>query len=59
MGLGKQVIVLTKENQLQVWGTITQCCKENEDFSYWTLSARKFPFDYKGWKFRKVFYNSI
>jgi hypothetical protein len=54
----KSVIIVKKGEDLEAWGSLTELCdnhKENK-FSYNYLKGLKFPFDYKGFSFRKVPY---
>lgn len=44
----------TKTDKIDVSNTLTDLCKRHEDFKYQTLKEKKFPFDYKGWRFDKV-----
>lgn len=54
--MNKRVIILQKRDEVEVWGCITKICFAHEDFSYHYLKGKKFPFDYKGWRFTKVTY---
>ena len=56
MRFNQNVIVLTKGDEVEVWGTMVDVCKAHPEFSYYTLRNKKFPFTYKGVKFRKVVY---
>jgi len=58
MAAVKKVIVIQKGMALEVWGALTSICEAHEEFSYSTLSDKKFPFTYKGWDFSKVPYNA-
>ena len=51
------VIVIQKEDEVEVHGCLTRICLIHKDFSYHYLKGKKFPFSYKGWDFRKVKYN--
>lgn len=48
----KTIIVLTKGESLETWGSLSEICRV-KDWSYNYLKKKKFPFEYKGWKFRK------
>ena len=52
----KNVIVMQREDQIQVWGCMTKICLYNPGFKYHSLKGKKFPFNYKGWRFVKVPY---
>lgn len=58
MQKGQNVIFMTKGENVQVWGRITELAEANPDFSYHSLKSRKFPFTYKKWIFRKVKYRT-
>ena len=51
------VIVMQKEDEVEVWGCVTRLCLVHTNFSYHYLKGKKFPFNYKGWEFKKVKYN--
>lgn len=51
-------------DQIQASTALTDLCERNDNFYYYTLRNKKFPFDYKGWRFEKVdsfevWYNEI
>jgi hypothetical protein len=52
----KQIIILQKGDEIEVWGSLTEICKNHSEFSYYTLRNKKFPFTYKGVKFYKITY---
>ena len=52
----KNVIVMQKDDEVEVWGCITKICLVHKNFSYHYLKGLKFPFEYKGWKFIKTKY---
>ena len=54
----RNVIVMQKDDEVEVWGSITRICKHHKDFKYGYVKHLKFPFEYKGWRFIKVKYNS-
>ena len=51
------VIVMQKDDEVEVSGCITRICLAHPEFSYHYLKGLKFPFNYKGWSFKKVKYN--
>ena len=50
-------LVIIKEDEVHVYGSLTTVCKNNKELRYHTLKDKKFPFVYKGWRFFKVEYN--
>ena len=54
----QNVIILIKDDIVEVWGRITEIAEAHSDFSYSTLKSKKFPFNYKGWRFYKVRYKT-
>lgn len=52
----KKVIIIIKEDEVIPSGSLTAICENNPLFSYHYLKGKKFPFEYKGWSFRKVPY---
>lgn len=53
------IILHNKEtDKHEVWGALTNICDAHPNFSYTYLVKKKFPFEYKGWIFKKVKYNS-
>ena len=48
------VIENLKEGKLQTWGRLTEMCQVHENFKYYYLAKKKFPFIYKDWTFRKI-----
>ena len=53
-----QVIVIQREDYQEVWGRLTKICKAHPEFSYHYLKGKKYPFEYKGWSFKKLKYNT-
>lgn len=49
----KTVIVITKDESVDVYGTLTAVCRDYKQFSYHCLKSKKFPFTYKGMRFYK------
>ena len=43
---------MQKEDQMEAWKTIKSLCTKY-DFSYHYVKRLKFPFNYKGYSFRK------
>lgn len=54
----KNIIVLTKGDKVETWGSFTNLCKAH-GFPYYSLKAEKFPFVYDGWVLRKVKHNQL
>lgn len=54
------IIILTQmcDYRQEAWGSLTQLCKNHAEFKYRAINTLKFPFEYKGWLFAKVPYNS-
>jgi len=48
---------MQKDDEVEVWGCVTRLCLVHTGFSYHYLKGKKFPFNYKGWEFKKVKYN--
>ena len=48
-----------KGDQVEAWGSITQLCKAHPDIKYRAVNTKKFPFEHKGYLFKKVVYNSV
>ena len=53
----KNVIVLSKGNHKESYGSLTELCSDYPNFSYYYLKSKKFPFEYKGFLFEKLKYN--
>ena len=51
------IIVLQRDEVVETYGCLTKVCLYNPEFKYHTLKDKKFPFEYKGWRFVKVKYN--
>jgi len=61
MGKPKNILILQsiEEPQLmETWGSLTEICREHF-FPYNTLKVKKFPFDFGGYHFMKLPYNTI
>lgn len=54
----ENIIVLTKGELCEAWGSLTECCKAH-DFPYHSLKAKKYPFEYEGWHFKKVSFRAL
>ena len=50
-------LVIAKEDKVKVYGCLTTLCLKNPELRYHTIKDKKFPFEYKGWRFFKVEYN--
>lgn len=48
------MIHLQKDERIELWTQLTDLCKAHDEFSYHYLKAKKYPFEYKGWSFRKI-----
>ena len=48
----KYVIIMQKEDQIEAWKSVTRLCDKYK-FSYHYMKRLKFPFNYKGYSFRK------
>ena len=42
----------------EAWGSLTRICEEYTIFQYHTIKKYRFPFEHKGFNFKKVKYNS-
>jgi hypothetical protein len=49
----KNVIVIQKDDKVEVYGCLTRLCLLNPGFSYHYLRSLKFPFNMYGWRFTK------
>ena len=47
------IIILSKDGKPETWSSLKKLCEEYK-FPYWTLSRKKFPFEYKEYKFNKT-----
>lgn len=54
----QNIIVLTKEDFTEAWGSLTECCKAH-NFPYHSLKAKKYPFEHEGWHFKKVSFRAL
>lgn len=48
------IIVVEKNGEIETWGSIKDFCSNHPEFPYHTICRMKFPFVYKGFKFRKT-----
>lgn len=55
--MGKRVIILSRGDEVDAYGSLTEICRKNKDFSYHYLKSKKYPFSYKGWEFNRVGYH--
>jgi hypothetical protein len=53
-----KIIVLTKGNLTETWGSLTECCTAHK-FDYRRLQGYIYPFDYEGWHFVKVPFRAL
>ena len=54
----KHIIIVEHNNNKQAWGGFKNAAESN-GLIYNTLKAKKFPFEYKGYKFIKVKFNKV
>jgi len=54
----QSIIVLIKGELCEAWGSLTECCKAH-GFPYHSLKAKKYPFEYEGWHFKKVSFRAL
>jgi len=62
----QNIIVLTEIATLEsscdfkqeAWGSLTECCKAH-GFPYHSLKAKKYPFEYEDWHFKKVSFRTL
>lgn len=59
MGSFRNIIVIRKEGHEEFWSNLKLLCKHHPEFSYEYIKSWKFPFDYKGWSFRKAEVNKV
>ena len=52
----KNVIVLRKDNQEEVYGSLKDACNNHPEMSYGYARTLVFPFSYKGFQFTKVLF---
>lgn len=57
MSIPKFVILITKGNKKETWGSLTKIVKEHPEIHYNSIKNNKFPFLYAGWKFEKIKHN--
>ena len=43
----------------EFWSNLKLLCENHPEFSYDYIKSKKFPFEYKGWDFRKVEVNRM
>lgn len=63
-----RVIVITKDildddgnvidQEVEVWGSLTAACRNHPEFVYDYAKKLKYPFNYKGLKFKRVSYKT-
>ena len=54
----QNVIVIQKGDKIELWGSLIELCKAHDEFSYYTIRYKDFPFTYKGWDFNKLQYRT-
>jgi hypothetical protein len=61
----QSIIIVTKNHVpdagkmvVEAWGSLTECCKAH-GFPYHSLKARKYPFQYEDWHFKKVSFRAL
>ncbi|WP_375585976.1 hypothetical protein [Cyclobacterium xiamenense] len=55
----KNVIIIRNENREEFWSGLKLLCRYHPEFSYEYIKSKKFPFEYKGWYFRKEVVNGV
>lgn len=53
------IIVMPESGGIEVWGSLTDVCKNHPEYSYYTMRNKKFPFTYKKAYFYKVKYKEV
>lgn len=51
------MIILRKTNDcdfVEIWTTLKGLCKAHRDIKYYTVRYKKFPFEYRGYRFDKI-----
>lgn len=54
----RKVITITKNDTVEVYGSITRMCKQHPEFAFNTIKAKKFPFFHQGFKIQKFYLNN-
>jgi hypothetical protein len=54
----QSIIVLINGEQVEAWGSLTECCKAH-GFPYHSLKSKKYPFEHEGWHFKKVSFRAL
>ena len=54
----QSIIVLINGEQVEAWGSLTECCKAH-GFPYHSLKSNKYPFEHEGWHFKKVSFRAL
>jgi hypothetical protein len=52
--MSKQIIQIEKIQEPKVYSTLTLACNDNSEFNIKDVERLKFPFEYKGYIFKKV-----
>lgn len=50
-------MVLIKGDQVEAWGSLKELC-DSHNLPYHSLKAKRFPFEYQGFKFYKPEYRT-
>lgn len=53
----RHIIVLTKGDQVETWGSLTELCSAH-GFPYHSLKDKRFPFSFGEYRFYKTEYRS-
>lgn len=48
-----KVIILQKSDEIEIYSTLVAACKSSEEIKYSMVKSMKFPFTYKGIRFKK------
>lgn len=53
----RHIVVLIKGDQVEAWGSLKELC-DSHNLPYHSLKAKRFPFEYQGFKFYKPEYRT-
>lgn len=53
----KEILVMTRMDKKETWGSLTKACRSHTEFKYHTIKKLKYPFRHKGWLFEKIKHN--
>lgn len=59
MGTYRNIIIIKTAGKEEFWSNLKLLCENHPQFSYDYIKSKKFPFEYKGWDFRKVEVNRV